>query len=380
MLLAPGSLAALTDNIPQGAPVPVPSGDTSEQVRSHFEMEFDGGDGCINDCGGPDPCLTCGAGETIPRGLTAGRLDRAAVFDLLAALQGKDGEETGETTGLDSTPLADAETAIDGGELRRHPWARDGVTAQPFHGTDDEAGPAPQSQGADRGDAGNPTTAIMAVGAAVATASLTARVALVATGGGAALGSLLVARRLGGLRGVFAFLFGLTYSKNLQKEIEHPARREILELIRKEPGIQLGRLCELTGLGTSTVVYHVRRLERCHAVVSKRHGRGRHFYENGGSFDREQKDALAILQNDRTRDIAEYIRANPGTMQKSILEAMGISSSLAVWHLKRLVATGVVDARRRGRVVHYVYLGAERRVRPQHHDAVPMRTPVLVGA
>jgi DNA-binding transcriptional ArsR family regulator len=133
----------------------------------------------------------------------------------------------------------------------------------------------------------------------------------------------------------------------------HPRREALYALILQQPGVSLQALGEATGLSRTAVLHHLRLLEMQHLVVSKRMGRSRHYYENGGRYGRDAKEAYAILQNARSKEVAEFIRTHPGAMQKQLCEALSIQPSIAHWHVRRLQQAQLVDAVRQGRAVNY---------------------------
>ncbi len=133
----------------------------------------------------------------------------------------------------------------------------------------------------------------------------------------------------------------------------HPKREALYGAIVGKPGVTLQDLCEQSGLSRTAVTHHLRLLEQQHLIVSKRVGRSRHFFENGGRYGRDQKEAYAVLHNDRTKDIAEYIKANPGAIQKDLCAKFDIQASVAHWHVKRLLEANLVESIRDGRTVSY---------------------------
>ncbi len=133
----------------------------------------------------------------------------------------------------------------------------------------------------------------------------------------------------------------------------HPKREALYAQIMSKPGVTLQDLCEETGLSRTAVSHHLRLLEQQHLIVSKRMGRSRHFFENGGRYGRDQKDAYAVLHNDRSKEVHEFISKNPGAIQKDLCEAMDIQASVAHWHVKRLEEARLIEAVRQGRTVSY---------------------------
>ncbi len=148
----------------------------------------------------------------------------------------------------------------------------------------------------------------------------------------------------------FAGLFTRFARENI---LDHPKREELNRLVAAEPGVTLQSLCQSTGLSRTAATHHLRLLEQHHLLVSRRVGRTRHYFENGGRYPRSQKEAYAVLRNDRSREVAHFIRQNPGTMQKWVCEELGVQASIAHWHVARLCEASLVETVRRGRAVHY---------------------------
>jgi DNA-binding transcriptional ArsR family regulator len=140
----------------------------------------------------------------------------------------------------------------------------------------------------------------------------------------------------------------------------HPKREALYALILQTPGISLQSLCDATGLSRTAVTHHLRLLEMQHLIVSKRMGRSRHYYENGGRFGRDQKEALAVLQNERSKEVAAYVKDHPGAIQKTLCQALGLQPSIAHWHLSRLQQAQLVESVRSGRTVAYYPSAAMR--------------------
>jgi predicted transcriptional regulator len=132
----------------------------------------------------------------------------------------------------------------------------------------------------------------------------------------------------------------------------HGAREKIYRLIRDEPGIHAHEVAARLGLGWGTAVYHLKLLERNSLVVSRHEGRYKRFFVTGDQRI-QHREAVALLRNATSRSIATAVAAQPGQIQKQLCQALGVSPSLASWHLQRLEASGLVTAERLGRAVRY---------------------------
>ncbi|MEA3201245.1 MAG: hypothetical protein QOE90_2673 [Thermoplasmata archaeon] len=129
-------------------------------------------------------------------------------------------------------------------------------------------------------------------------------------------------------------------------------RSAIFRLIQQEPGISTKDIADRLGLAWGTVTHHLAKLEKRRFVVSKKYGKYRRFFANGEGGS-HQKDALAVLRVDRTGDVAALIRASPGMTQKAVSQALGVSSSTILWHVKRLEEVQLVTKVREGKLVRY---------------------------
>lgn len=132
----------------------------------------------------------------------------------------------------------------------------------------------------------------------------------------------------------------------------HGSRENIYRLVKENPGIHAHEVAERLDLAWGTAIHHLKLLEQNGLLTSYRDGRYKRFFLVGDQR-LAQKEAVALLRNDTARRIVEAVVGRPGLIQKDVCEALGVSSSLATWHLQRLAEAGLVLAHRRGRVVHY---------------------------
>jgi DNA-binding transcriptional ArsR family regulator len=187
--------------------------------------------------------------------------------------------------------------------------------------------------------------------AAVAAPVGGSRVMLAAAAAGASLLTLYGAWRILKWTGLAALV--PLYSHISDNEIlDDPNRASIYRLIQAEPGISTKDVADRLHLAWGTVTHHLTKLEKRRFVVSKKYGKYRRYFANGQGGT-EKKDELAVLRLDRTGDVAALIRANPGMSQKAVSEALGVSSSTILWHVKRLEEVRLVTKVREGKIVRY---------------------------
>lgn len=218
--------------------------------------------------------------------------------------------------------------------------------------TADEPAPATASAAPQSNEVPVP---LLVAGTAAAAAAAVTLFWLAGSSGSLGAGAASSAGKLAGtdLRRLLPFASPLFTRFEKDTVLGHPKREALYALILQDPGVSLQSLCDATGLSRTAVTHHLRLMELQHLIVSKRMGRSRHYYENGGRFGRDQKDAYAVLQNDRSKAVADFVKQNPGAIQKAVCEALAIQASVAHWHLKRLQEAQLVEAVRHGRTVSY---------------------------
>lgn len=125
---------------------------------------------------------------------------------------------------------------------------------------------------------------------------------------------------------------------------DQPLRRRLLDLIESRPGIHASELCRTAGHPWGTVQYHLSLLHRSEMVTSVEAGRERHFFPT--TVDPERARILAILNQGRRPEIAQYIKTHPGARQVDICGAIDVSRKTFRSSIVPLVASGLVHERR----------------------------------
>lgn len=138
------------------------------------------------------------------------------------------------------------------------------------------------------------------------------------------------------------------YNRLTRREgLDHDKRREIVALVREEPGIHYAALRRRLDLVDGTAQHHLRKLEELD-LVETRTTHGYTCYFPPGEVDQRLMDAAATLKADTARRILAAVRARPGASASEVAEAAGVSPSTAHHHLERLREAGLVDAAREG--------------------------------
>ena len=98
--------------------------------------------------------------------------------------------------------------------------------------------------------------------------------------------------------------------------------------------------------------YHLHKLELESVIHSRRSGLYRRYYHNL-IFSETDQNILDVLSQETERDILLYTILNPGTSQGDLATYARLTTSTVLWHLKRLIATGLVEAHWVGSTVTY---------------------------
>jgi len=152
----------------------------------------------------------------------------------------------------------------------------------------------------------------------------------------------------------FALWGGMKYvtpENVLDKEI----RRTIYSYLDEYPGSHLREIARDLDLKPSNVEWHLRKLEQCNLVRSRKIGGKKVYYlVEGGIQSRKRAIAGSILRNRNARRIMEYLKNNPGKHLLEIAKALNLNHHTVKWHLKKMMMAEMVEADR-GKSAHPVY-------------------------
>lgn len=172
--------------------------------------------------------------------------------------------------------------------------------------------------------------------------------ALMGPAGLAALGVLAAAGLAGG-----GFLLATRYV-DPKLAMENPQRAMLYGYIRGNPGVNLKTLSDDFAMKTSTVLWHIRKLEGADLVRSTKANGFRVFYPVAGGIEAKQLgSAVAALANDNAARILDYVAIHPGAAQKGLVNALDINAGTVRWHLRKLKDTGLMAELPHGRSSTY---------------------------
>lgn len=153
-----------------------------------------------------------------------------------------------------------------------------------------------------------------------------------------------------GVAGVAAVAVGLagfalvTRYVSPKEALKNPQRAMLYGFIRATPGAHLKQLSEEFRMKTSSILWHLRKLESAELVRSERANGFRVFYAvEGGIEIRRVSRALTALQNENARRVFERLDNAPGGTGSSLSQDLGIHAGTVRWHLRKLREFGLLE-------------------------------------
>lgn len=161
-----------------------------------------------------------------------------------------------------------------------------------------------------------------------------------------------------GLIGLIVYLLGpgkgflwALYTRLTRPDVlDHPVRREIIEIVRADPGVHAEEIKrQLSGNGR-TAEYHLDVLVREDFLATVETDGYTHFFERG-TRPVEEMQALAHLRHGQAAAVFQAICEHPGSNLSAVARAAGVSTPYASKLVAKLQGVGLVDKVRDGRSV-----------------------------
>jgi predicted transcriptional regulator len=130
--------------------------------------------------------------------------------------------------------------------------------------------------------------------------------------------------------------------------LELASRKKIFECVRGSPGIHFREIQRRTSLPIGVLEYHLNYLvHRSLLTLDKQESFSRYFPSGQVSADKQR--ILSALRQEIPRGIILYLMGHPGATHGEVLENFSISGGTLSYHVKKLVARGVVKLDKVGR-------------------------------
>lgn len=131
--------------------------------------------------------------------------------------------------------------------------------------------------------------------------------------------------------------------------LENGTRSAIVQLVHGDPGISPPELARRIHVPWSTLMHHLRTLERDGLVTGVIDGRHKRLF--AATIAYQQRGGLAVLRNATTQRLFGLVQRQPGISQSAAARGLGITPQGVSWHVERLVAARLVARARAGREV-----------------------------
>lgn len=123
-------------------------------------------------------------------------------------------------------------------------------------------------------------------------------------------------------------------------------RKKLIEFITDAPGIRYRELLRLTGLSNGVLSYHLDVLTKNGRIKNKKtNQRVTRYYPNG--FSDEESDIIAVLRQETSRKIIQFIIENPYCTFNEIVDYCGKVPSTISWHLSKLKESDILEILKR---------------------------------
>lgn len=143
--------------------------------------------------------------------------------------------------------------------------------------------------------------------------------------------------------GVGGFAFVTRYVSP-KEALKNPQRAMLYGFVRGNPGVHLKKLSEEFAMKTSSILWHIRKLEAAELVRSERANGFRVFYPvDGGIEIKRVSRAITALQNRNARALFESLERHPGANAGQLSTRLAIHSGTVRWHLRKLREFGLVE-------------------------------------
>ena len=124
--------------------------------------------------------------------------------------------------------------------------------------------------------------------------------------------------------------------------LELEKRRNIYNLIKKNPGLHLSKISELLNIRISLIEYHLATMERM-GVISCVKEKGYIRYYVAGKIGSKDKKILSILRQEIPLKIVLFLLKNPHSRHRDILKELKVARSTLTYHVHKLIKNEIID-------------------------------------
>jgi predicted transcriptional regulator len=138
-------------------------------------------------------------------------------------------------------------------------------------------------------------------------------------------------------------------------------RRRVYATVRRAPGIGAREVQRGAGLGWGETVYHLDRLVESGLLQRERGGHQDHYFV--AAVPLGDRRLLGLTRSPAARRILVALIERPDRTVPALVERTGLSAGRVSIHLRRFLATGVLETGRDGRFRTFAIVDRDRVVR-----------------
>ncbi|MHB1260500.1 MAG: winged helix-turn-helix transcriptional regulator [Thermoplasmatota archaeon] len=129
-----------------------------------------------------------------------------------------------------------------------------------------------------------------------------------------------------------------------KEALKNPQRAMLYGFVRGNPGVHLKKLSEEFAMKTSSILWHIRKLESAELVRSERANGFRVFYPVEGGIEMKRVSrAITALQNPNARILFETLERRGGVSPGQLASRLSIHAGTVRWHLRKLREFGLIE-------------------------------------
>jgi predicted transcriptional regulator len=140
------------------------------------------------------------------------------------------------------------------------------------------------------------------------------------------------------------------------------SRKKMYGIIYGRPGIHFRELERETGFASGTVQYHLGEMVRSGLLTEVKEGHYTRYYIAQMPLSPQDKKLMSALRRELPRGMILFILEHPGCENREIARRFVVSAPTITYHLKRLLAAGVVKAEGDTRMQRYSLVDRTRAV------------------
>ena len=128
---------------------------------------------------------------------------------------------------------------------------------------------------------------------------------------------------------------GAGLTGNSTPVLDQPARLEINNFVKNNPGVHFRGICDGLALSIGVVQYHLDVLERVGLITCHTDGQSKRYFENG-FFTKTDMTLISLVKHETTAKILTILSQKGSTFHKDIAQNLSVSFQALTWQMNQL--------------------------------------------